>query len=304
MKAIVFVLFAIFALCFAVENPLASVEEVIADVNSNPKSLYRAGHNKFSTMNDEEVKKFLLGTIIKPLVGVPVKHHNATIAVPDSFDARTQWPNCIHAIRNQQQCGSCWAFAGTEVLSDRFCIASNGKVNIILSPQDLVSCDNSDYGCQGGYLQNEWQYMVNSGVVPDDCFPYVSGSGQVPACPATCPGTGAAMSSVKHYASKYYSVGSASIQQEVMTNGPVEAAFYVYRDFMQYKSGVYHHTSGAFLGGHAVKIIGWGVSSGTPYWIIANSWGTTWGMNGFFWMLRGKNECGIESQVITGTPKV
>lgn len=89
-----------------------------------------------------------------------------------------------------------------------------------------------------------------------------------------------------------------------MTNGPVEAAFYVYRDFISYKSGVYHHTSGSFLGGHAIKIIGWGVDGSTPYWIIANSWGTTWGINGFFWMLRGRNECGIESQVITGLASV
>jgi len=303
MKFIIVALCAIFAICAAAEI-VAEVDLVVADVNSNPRNLWKAGHNKFSTMNDEEVKRFLTGTIIKPMVGVPTVHINKTVAVPDAFDSRTQWPNCIHPIRNQAQCGSCWAFAGTEVLSDRFCIASSGKVNVILSPQDLVSCDSSDYGCNGGYLQNEWQYMVSTGVVPDDCFPYVSGSGQVPACPTTCPGQGGAMAPLKKFASKYYSVGASSIQTEIMTNGPVEAAFYVYRDFMQYKSGVYHHTSGAFLGGHAIKVIGWGVSNNTPYWIIANSWGTTWGMNGFFWMLRGKNECGIESQVITGTPKL
>jgi cathepsin B len=51
-----------------------------------------------------------------------------------------------------------------------------------------------------------------------------------------------------------------------MTNGPVEAAFSVYSDFLEYKSGVYHHTTGSFLGGHAVKIVGWGVENGTPYW--------------------------------------
>lgn len=253
-------------------------------------------------MSDEEIKRFLLGTIIKPSEDVPVLNVTKVIAVPESFDGRTQWPGCIHEIRNQGQCGSCWAFAGSEVLSDRFCIASGGKVNVVLSPQDPVSCDTSNYGCNGGYLLNQWQYMVKTGIVTDACFPYVSGTGSVPACPSTCPGTSQPMANFKHKASKFYTVASANIQQDVMTNGPVEAAFYVYRDFMQYTSGVYQHTSGAFLGGHAVKIIGWGVSSGTPYWIIANSWGETWGMKGFFWMLRGKNECGIESQIYTGTP--
>ena len=54
--------------------------------------------------------------------------------IPESFDAREEWPDCIHPIRNQGHCGSCWAFAGSEVLSDRFCIASYGKINVVLSP--------------------------------------------------------------------------------------------------------------------------------------------------------------------------
>ena len=61
-----------------------------------------------------------------------------------------------------------------------------------------------------------------------------------------------------------------------MTNGPVEAAYTVYEDFYNYKSGVYVHTSGRQLGGHAVRILGWGVSGSTPYWLVANSWNTDW----------------------------
>jgi cathepsin B len=80
-----------------------------------------------------------------------------------------------------------------------------------------------------------------------------------------------------------------------MTNGPVEAAFTVYSDFMSYKSGVYKHTSGSVEGGHAVKILGWGVENGEDYWIVANSWSNAWGMNGYFYILKGVNECGIES---------
>jgi len=88
-----------------------------------------------------------------------------------------------------------------------------------------------------------------------------------------------------------------------MTNGPVEAALTVYADFVNYKSGVYQHVSGKALGGHAIKMLGWGVEDGTPYWLIANSWNSDWGDKGYFKILRGRNHCGIESQITAGLPK-
>lgn len=95
-------------------------------------------------------------------------------SVPASFDSRDQWGSCIHPIRDQASCGSCWAFGATEALSDRFCIASNGAIDVVLSPQDLVACDTTDYGCGGGYLDHAWAYMTNPGVVTDSCDPYTS----------------------------------------------------------------------------------------------------------------------------------
>jgi len=92
-----------------------------------------------------------------------------------------------------------------------------------------------------------------------------------------------------------------------MKNGPVEGTLSVYEDFLNYKSGVYHHVTGLKLGGHAIKILGWGedeASGGTPYWLIANSWNYDWGDNGFFKILRGRGECGIESGISAGIPKV
>lgn len=89
-----------------------------------------------------------------------------------------------------------------------------------------------------------------------------------------------------------------------MTHGPVEAAFTVYEDFLTYKSGVYHHTSGRALGGHAIKVVGWGVEDGVAYWKVANSWNEDWGDNGFFKIKRGNNECGIEGQMVAGIPKL
>jgi cathepsin B len=90
---------------------------------------------------------------------------------------------------------------------------------------------------------------------------------------------------------------------EIMTNGPVEACFSVYADFLNYKTGVYQYDGQSqFLGGHCIKVRGWGVENGTPYWLCNNSWTTTWGDNGQFKILRGSDECGIEDDMVAGMP--
>jgi cathepsin B len=91
---------------------------------------------------------------------------------------------------------------------------------------------------------------------------------------------------------------------EIATNGSITAAFTVYEDFTTYKSGIYHHVDGENLGGHAIKIIGYGVDGGEKYWLIANSWDYGWGEGGFFRMRRGTNECGIEDKAFFGSPKL
>lgn len=102
-----------------------------------------------------------------------------------------------------------------------------------------------------------------------------------------------------------YSIHSSedTIKHELFKNGPVEADFEVYADFVNYRSGVYQHTTGGMLGGHAIKMLGWGVEDGVKYWLCANSWNDDWGENGFFKILRGSNHCGIETDINAGLPK-
>lgn len=73
-----------------------------------------------------------------------------------------------------------------------------------------------------------------------------------------------------------------AIMNEIYKNGPVEGAFIVYEDFPTYKSGVYSHHTGSALGGHAIRVLGWGEENGEKYWLCGNSWNTDWGNNGFF----------------------
>ena len=92
------------------------------------------------------------------------------------------------------------------------------------------------------------------------------------------------------------------MQEELAYQGPFSATFDVYEDFLSYQSGVYRHTTGKFIGEHAVKILGWGIEDNTPYWLCANSWNQYWGDQGFFKVLRGHDECGIEKFISGGNP--
>ena len=99
---------------------------------------------------------------------LPVLHHdNENLVIPDSFDARTQWPECpsISEIRDQGACGSCWAFGAVGAMSDRYCIASNGKQKVEVSAEDLLACCPCGMGCYGGVPASAWEYWVEYGLV-------------------------------------------------------------------------------------------------------------------------------------------
>ncbi|KAE8573217.1 Cat25 [Halyomorpha halys] len=258
------------------------------------------------------------------------KHPIPDSEIPEEFDAREQWPECtsIRQIRNQGNCGSCWAVAAAAAFSDRLCVATEGNFTLPLSAEELLACCKTcGEGCEGGSTYEAWRYFVNHGIVTGGeynqqvgCQPYEIGTitdkegllyipseSDTPACEKSCtnPSYPVSYSNDHHKTESVYGLKDMKeIQKEIMKHGPVEAGFTVYSDFMTYKSGVYHHVTGEVLGGHAVRIIGWGVEDDTPYWLAANEWGEAWGENGFFRILRGNNECDFESEVFTGVPKL
>jgi cathepsin B len=222
------------------------------------------------------------------------------------------------------------------------CINTHGAIKIPLSAQDVCFCASNagcnggtvDAGWNhmmktgvvtGGQFNHSegfgdgWcadfslPHCHHHGPVGRDPYPAEGTPGcpkvtTSPACPSTCTGH----NSTRSFATDKYSfngtvyfygnVGQEVIQKAIMEQGPVEASFSVYADFENYAGGIYHHVAGGGMGGHAIRIVGWGVENGTDYWKVANSWNPYWGEDGFFRILRGTDECFIESNVVASGP--
>jgi len=315
----------------------ATLEEMADHINSLSLSWKAEAPNKFGDFDDV---KMLCGTILSheeafKAQAVEKEDDGANADIPTAFDVRTNWPDCASVsndIRDQSACGSCWAFGSTEAFNDRLCIATGSTT--LLSPTDtaancgFVQCFSM--GCNGGQPGMAWDWFVSHGVVTggdfedvgkgSSCGPYpfqscahhVPATAKHPACPSAeystpslnkCSenGYGVAYEDDKIKAASSYSLkGVENIQKDIMQYGSATAAFTVYADFPTYKSGVYRHSSGSQLGGHAIKLLGWGVEDGQDYWTVANSWNEEWGDAGTFKIVKGENHCGIEGQVSAG----
>ncbi|XP_055528079.1 cathepsin B-like [Wyeomyia smithii] len=277
--------------------------------NSLPDAFYRSG------VRLDQLESTRLATGILVL--------KSKVQLPESFDARKQWPNCpsIREIRNQGCCGSCWAISAASVMTDRWCIHSENNTQFSFGTFDLLACcEECGEGCHGGSLGPAWTYWVEHGVSSGGphnsrigCHPYPidvcrsrDDMAPTPKCVRTCQATYNQTDVMRdvRFGREAYSVpmDETRIKEEIFMNGPVQASFKVYKDFHAYKSGVYRHVWGPLVTGHAIKILGWGVEKGTKYWLCANSWGEDWGSNGLFKIIRGENHLGIERDIHTGLP--
>ena len=292
---------------------------------NDPKSLQiRCGNKKTSVDNPNTLST---GSF-------PVPSARLLATIPVSYDLRIKFPKCwsVGYIRDQGQCGSCWAVSTMASLSDRYCTSKSvGKVisQRQFSMQDVLECCTvcgftSQYGCDGGYMSGAFNHARTVGISTGEnyqnyttCKPYffspTSTAATAPACAKTCNPqfTSQEYSSnllkIKGYTNLVGSTVATTVsnaQSAIMTRGSIVASLDVYDDFFYYSSGVYQHVSGNYQGGHAVRVVGWGTTSVSgksyKYWIVANSWGTSWGLKGFFWMIRGINNCNFEKGMLEG----
>ena len=198
--------------------------------------------------------------------------------IPQNYDYRQLWPNCIFPIKSQGLCGGCYAIAFASMMSNRYCILTNERIEV--SSQDIISCDLRNYGCSGGYVEAIIQYSQNEGIVSANCKKYSSENGRDYHCNSQCDdGT---FPKFRFGCMDFKVLRSESeIKNEILQNGPIIQYILVYSDLFLYSSGIYHHVGGYFLGHHLVKIIGFGIEQSRKYYLIENSWGESYGMGGY-----------------------
>ena len=208
-----------------------------------------------------------------------------TLVIPEKFDVRKNWPKCFTGVVDQNRtCDGAYAITLAQTFAERECIANGGEKLKKYSAQELLSCDAKNEGCRGGYLNHALDYMVSSGLAGEECLKYTGSAATK--CMDMCD-----TPSREKLASYCVVFGEEDIKREIMSTGPVVGIMEVYTDFLNYKSGVYDHGEDVpkFSGYHAVKVIGWGVdngedeegpTTGAKYWLVQNTWGDDWGING------------------------
>lgn len=201
--------------------------------------------------------------------------------LPTTLDWRNKdGANWVSPLLNQANCGSCVAFASIGVMETQMRIASgNPAYNISLSTENLFMCGGAS--CETGWMPTEAaDFLQTSGVVDEACAPYTSGaSGNDVACSAVCKESEKRTYKITSFSEPTSYFKDVDAVKQALQNGPLVTTIMVYEDFMSYSSGVYKHTTGKFLGGHAISIIGY--DDTTQSFIIRNSWGPEWGESGF-----------------------
>ncbi|XP_044135701.1 zingipain-2-like [Bufo gargarizans] len=246
-------------------------------------SKYWMAMNHFADQTHEEVKRrsCLISNGAEP--NVPIHSYGLRDNLPDHVDWRES--KCVTDAKNQGLCGSCWAFATVGVVESRICIRD--KKLLTLSEQQLVDCDHVDQACCGGLPVHALSYVTQHGVMKSEDYEYQEKQN---ACGFKDD------KAITLNLTKYYSLPDEdSILSAVALEGPVVVSFGVDQDFQLYSHGIFDGEC-AEEANHAIISVGYGSEedeSGDkkPYWIIKNSWGDTWGENGFAKVQRNTNQC-------------
>jgi len=256
------------------------------------KHSYTLGINEFSDLEPEEFAKLYKGYKAPAKRDAPQQMFLARgVSVPQEVDWRSS--NLVTPVKNQGQCGSCWAFSAVASLEGQHA-KSTGQL-VSLSEQNLVDCSGSygNNGCNGGLMDYAFEYIRdNGGIDTEDSYPYEAQQGD---CRYDPNNVGATLRSYVDVAQD-----EESLQEASATIGPISVAIDAsHSDFQHYRGGVYDppQCSSTQLD-HGVTVVGYGTdsNSGLDYWLIKNSWGSSWGEEGYVKIVRNKgNRCGVAS---------
>jgi cysteine peptidase B len=221
-------------------------------------------------------------------------------SIPESMDWREK--GAVTPVKDQGQCGSCWAFSTTGGVEGQWFLAGNKLT--ALSEQELVSCDTVDSGCEGGLMNSayEWILSNHSGrFVTEASYPYESGGGVAPAC---SPDRGTFGASITGHYNIYHD--ESQMRGWVATHGPLSLAVDA-SAWQLYLGGVLTTCGGSALD-HGVLIVGYSVHGeqwpfNVPYWIFKNSWGSDWGASGYIYIAFGSDQCLLTHYPVTAIVK-
>uniref|UniRef100_W5MMN2 Cathepsin S, ortholog2, tandem duplicate 1 n=1 Tax=Lepisosteus oculatus TaxID=7918 RepID=W5MMN2_LEPOC len=250
---------------------------------------YELGMNHLGDMTTEEVLATLAGTRVPPDFkrGPTTFVRSSGSPLPDSIDWRDK--GCVTDVKQQGACGSCWAFSAVGALEGQLKLKTGSLVS--LSPQNLVDCSAKfgNKGCNGGLMHHAFEYVIqNQGIDSDASYPY---TGQDSTCKYSVTSRAANCTSYSFLPEG----DEGALKEALATVGPVSVAIDATRpQFLFYRSGVYNDPSCTQKVNHGVLAVGYGTLDGQDYWLVKNSWGTTFGDQGYIRMSRNKNDqCGI-----------
>jgi C1A family cysteine protease len=213
--------------------------------------------------------------------------------VPDTYDWNAL--EKITAVKNQGQCGSCWAFAATSNIESVWMISKNLTASNFspLAPQQIVDCSTRDGGCNGGNPASAFKYVISAGgLVTEASNPYQAEDQN---CAFNPDDVEASITNYK-YATK------SNNEEEMKTATATVAPLVICVDasnWQFYTSGIMKASQCGTSVNHCVQITGYDTSSSTPYWTVRNSWGTDWGEQGFIRLEYGQNTCGLSKTATT-----
>ncbi|CAD5227746.1 unnamed protein product [Bursaphelenchus okinawaensis] len=272
------------------------------------------GINEFADLSDEEFQEMLMpkdfytnlrrrSSFIKPyshflMHEKPRRQHkmqfDSVSPFPEHFDWREK--GVVTPVKAQKNCGSCWAFAATATVETSYAIAHGELRN--LSEQELLDCDFSNNACNGGDDDKAFKFIHENGLMLESDYPYLAQRQN------TCLLNDFNGTTTKLELAYYLAPDENAIMEWVVNFGPVNIGINVPPDMKLYKGGVYTPSAwdcqNNILGTHALNIVGYGTwEDGQKYWIVKNSWGQKYGIeDGYVYMARGENSCGIEDEPI------
>jgi len=254
--------------------------------NSNGGAIFTV--NKFADLSPQEFAEIYL------MKDLPPYAPNATmleVPKPTRPLATFNWEDkgACTGIKDQGQCGSCWAFSVTENVESVWKIAHN-QLNV-LAPQQIVDCDKSNYGCSGGWPYMAFQYLAKQGGLDlQSAYPYTARDGT---CKFNAGAVGAKITGYKSVPKDY---------TQIMNALPTTSPFSVCVDastWQFYSSGVMTPSQCGSSVDHCVQMVGYNSDNNPPYWILRNSWGSGWGQQGFIWIQMGTQDACLVNDYVT-----